>query len=77
MTTAPDGRDLLGPVVELRKLRVEDSEELALIQRTWNPRPWAGGSRPLYLRLAWDELTGRRLGSGWTYTNEMPVRRRL
>lgn len=57
--------------------RVEDSEELALIQRTWEPRPWAGGSRPLYVRLVWDELTGRRLGSGWTHDNEMPVRRQL
>ena len=57
--------------------RVEDSEEQALIQRTWEPRPWAGGSRPLYVRLVWDELTGRRLGAGWTHENEMPVRRQL
>ena len=26
--------------------RVEDAEELALIRRTWDPRPWAGGARP-------------------------------
>lgn len=55
--------------------RVEDADELAVIQRTWNPRPWAGGDRPLYVRLAWDELSGRRLGHGWTRGNEMPVRR--
>ena len=57
--------------------RVEDAEELALIKRTWEPRPWAGGMRPLYVRLAWTELTGRRLGSGWTHENEMPVRRQV
>ena len=57
--------------------RVEDAEELDLIKRTWDPRPWASGSRPLYVRLQWTELTGRRLGGGWTYDNEMPVRRRV
>lgn len=55
--------------------RVEDAEELALIKRTWDPRPWAAGTRPLYVRLAWTELTGRRLGQGWTRESEMPVRR--
>ena len=57
--------------------RVEDVEELDVIKRTWDPRPWAGGSRPLYVRLEWTELTGRRLGGGWTHQNEMPVRRQL
>jgi nitroimidazol reductase NimA-like FMN-containing flavoprotein (pyridoxamine 5'-phosphate oxidase superfamily) len=57
--------------------RVEDPEELDHIKRTWDPRPWAGGTRPLYVRLAWDELTGRRLGGGWTHENELPVRRHL
>ncbi|MCW2763021.1 MAG: pyridoxamine 5-phosphate oxidase-related, FMN-binding protein [Marmoricola sp.] len=60
-----------------RGQRVTDAVELAHIRRTWDPRPWAGGSKPLYVRLAWDELTGRRLGQGWTHTNEIPVRRRL
>lgn len=57
--------------------RVEDPEELDHIKRTWDPRPWAGGTRPLYVKLAWDELTGRRLGGGWTHENELPVRRHL
>jgi nitroimidazol reductase NimA-like FMN-containing flavoprotein (pyridoxamine 5'-phosphate oxidase superfamily) len=56
---------------------VEAGADLALVRRTWEPRPWAGGERPLYVRLPWTELTGRRLGQGWTYTNELPVRRRL
>lgn len=28
-----------------------------------DPEPWAGGQRHAVLRLAWDELTGRRVGS--------------
>lgn len=55
--------------------RVEDTDELDLIKRTWDPRPWAAGTRPLYVRLKWTELTGRRLGPGWTHENEQPVRR--
>ena len=57
--------------------RVEDTEELETIKRTWDPRPWASGARPLYVRLSWTDLTGRRLGGGWTYENEVPVRRQL
>ena len=57
--------------------RIEDPEDLARIKRTWDPRPWAGGNRPLYVKLAWEELSGRRLGQGWTHENEMPVRRQL
>ena len=57
--------------------RIDDAQELELIKRTWEPRPWAGGSRPLYVRLEWTQLTGRRLGGGWTHENELPVRRQL
>ncbi len=57
--------------------RLDDPDEIAAIQRVWDPRPWAGGSRPLYVRLAWEELTGRRLGQGWTHENELPVRRQM
>jgi len=41
---------------------VEGEEELALIRAFHNPQPWAPGSRLLYVRLAWDEITGRRVG---------------
>ena len=55
---------------------IEDPDELAAIRAFWNPRPWAGGAqRLLYVRLRWDELTGRRLGNGWTHENELPIRR--
>jgi len=57
--------------------RIDDVDELAHIKRTWDPRPWAGGSRPLYVRLRWTDLSGRRLGGGWTRDNELPVRRQV
>jgi len=40
--------------------RVEDADELAHIKRTWDPRPWAAGTRPLYVRLAWSRLDARQ-----------------
>ncbi len=57
--------------------RVDDAAELEHIRTTWEPRPWASGSRPLVVRLEWRELTGRRLGAGWTRATELPVRRQL
>jgi uncharacterized protein len=55
---------------------VEDVPGLSEGHDFWNPRPWAGGERLLYVRLPWTEVTGRRLGGGWTHDNELPVRRR-
>jgi len=56
---------------------VDDERELSSIREVWDPRPWAGGSRILYIRLRWEELTGRRIGSYWPREDEMPVRRTL
>ena len=42
--------------------QVRPGPELEEIVRTWNPDPWAGGTRPLYVRLRWDTLSGRRIG---------------
>ena len=55
---------------------VEDTSELQDAADFWNPKPWAGGARPLYVRLRWKRLSGRRIGGGWTRENELPVRRR-
>lgn len=55
---------------------VEDPGELADDSRFWNPHPWAAGERGRYLRIRCRELSGRRLGGGWTRANELPVRRR-
>jgi nitroimidazol reductase NimA-like FMN-containing flavoprotein (pyridoxamine 5'-phosphate oxidase superfamily) len=54
---------------------VEDAEELQHIRAVWEPRPWAAGTRQLYVRLAWDELSGRQLGLGWDPKSDLPVRR--
>ena len=39
--------------------------ELEHIHGMWAPHPWASGVRPLFIRIPWKELTGRRLGGGW------------
>ncbi len=54
-----------------------DPDQLARIRAGWPPRPWAGGARNLYLRIRWQSLTGRSLGSDWTRDNESPVHRTL
>ncbi|MFC6286310.1 pyridoxamine 5'-phosphate oxidase family protein [Nocardioides sp. GCM10027113] len=56
---------------------VQDSDELEHIREQWEPRPWATGVRSLFVRLRWNELTGRRLGSGWDPAMSTPVRRML
>ena len=50
-------------------------EAIQQLRDEWEPRPWADGARNLYFKLAWSELSGRRLGSGWTSENETPVQR--
>jgi nitroimidazol reductase NimA-like FMN-containing flavoprotein (pyridoxamine 5'-phosphate oxidase superfamily) len=49
---------------------VTDHGELERIRQDAEPRPWAGGSRPLYLRLRWSELTGRQVGAHWDPLHE-------
>lgn len=41
---------------------VTDMVQLDHIRAVCQPDSWAAGARELYLRLAWDELSGRRLG---------------
>lgn len=40
---------------------IEDPDELAFIRSFHDPTPWASGSREVYLRLRWRQLTGRRV----------------
>jgi nitroimidazol reductase NimA-like FMN-containing flavoprotein (pyridoxamine 5'-phosphate oxidase superfamily) len=61
-------------VVRGHATAVDDSEELRTLVRVV-PRPWATGSRSLYLRIPLTEVTGRRLGAGWDLEETMPVRR--
>ena len=54
---------------------LQDPHELEHIHGMWAPHPWASGVRPLFIRIPWKELTGRRLGSGWDPLEQLPVRR--
>jgi nitroimidazol reductase NimA-like FMN-containing flavoprotein (pyridoxamine 5'-phosphate oxidase superfamily) len=54
---------------------VRDPGDIERIRAVWEPRPWAGGPRRLYVRIGWTELTGRRLGDGWNPLLELPHRR--
>jgi nitroimidazol reductase NimA-like FMN-containing flavoprotein (pyridoxamine 5'-phosphate oxidase superfamily) len=54
---------------------VDDPEDVARIRRNWDPRPWAGGSRNLLIRLPWREISGRRVGEDWTPDRMTPYRR--
>jgi nitroimidazol reductase NimA-like FMN-containing flavoprotein (pyridoxamine 5'-phosphate oxidase superfamily) len=54
---------------------VDDPDEIARIRRTWDPRPWAGGTRNLYVRLPWRTVTGRRVGNDWAQGSLQPYRR--
>lgn len=56
---------------------VEEPDELATVRTVWEPRPWASGARQLYVRLEWEELSGRQLGLGWDPRRELEVRRSL
>jgi nitroimidazol reductase NimA-like FMN-containing flavoprotein (pyridoxamine 5'-phosphate oxidase superfamily) len=56
---------------------IDDRLELDDIRSHWDPQPWAGGKRHLYIRLRWRDLSGRRIGADWTHDTMMPVRRVL
>ncbi|MFE2178975.1 pyridoxamine 5'-phosphate oxidase family protein [Kitasatospora sp. NPDC059462] len=43
---------------------VDDPEEEGRLARLPGSTPWAGGDRPLWVRITPDEVTGRRLGTG-------------
>jgi len=54
---------------------LQDPDEIAEIRRTWDPRPWAGGMRNLYMKIAWRQITGRRVGNDWSQGTMTPYRR--
>lgn len=62
-------------VVRGRAEFVTDPEQLERIRAVWQPNPWAAGSRDMHLRLRWDELSGRRLGTYGDLLSELPTRR--
>ena len=44
-----------------RAALVDDPDDIAEIKRFADPSPWATGTRSLYMRLAWNGVTGRRI----------------
>lgn len=54
---------------------ITDEAQLDHIRRTWQPHPWASGTRTLHIAVRLDEVTGRQLGRGWDPLREAPVRR--
>jgi nitroimidazol reductase NimA-like FMN-containing flavoprotein (pyridoxamine 5'-phosphate oxidase superfamily) len=54
---------------------ITGADELHQIRRAWEPSAWADGSRNLFLRLRWSELSGRQLGADWNPVDEPSVRR--
>ena len=52
-----------------------EAGELHSVRAIGDLQPWAAGNRALYVRLRWTQLTGRRLGAGWTSLDEQPLRR--
>ncbi len=42
---------------------LHDADELAEVRALLAVQPWAGGPRQVYVRLRWDELTGREVSS--------------
>ena len=50
-----------------------DPDEISRIRERWEPRPWASGRRNVYLRIRWESLTGRALGTGWSHDSEGPA----
>ena len=52
---------------------VHDIDEIERIRRVCDPQPWASGSRSLFVRLHWVELSGRQLGDGWDPMRELTV----
>jgi uncharacterized protein len=61
-------------VVRGRCRSIDEAEAIAHVEATWSPRPWASGSRYLYLRLPLSEISGRRLGPYSDALPELPVR---
>ncbi|MFL6001332.1 MAG: pyridoxamine 5'-phosphate oxidase family protein [Nocardioides sp.] len=62
-------------VVALGRLEEMTTEEVDDLREIWEPRPWAAGHRNFFLKLVWQEISGRRIGNDWSRSSMMPVRR--
>lgn len=55
--------------------RINDLRELEHVLAMWEPRTWADGPRTAFIKFPWQDLTGKRLGSGWSIEKELLVNR--
>lgn len=58
---SPEDRSGWSVVATGRGRLIEDPDELGRIRTYWDPDPWAGGQRWLYVGLEWRDLTGRQV----------------
>lgn len=70
-----DRRHSWSVIVRGRCEWIDDAEAIARIEATSGTRPWASGSRHLYLRLPMAGITGRQLGRHWQPVDELPLPR--
>ncbi len=57
--------------------RIVQPRELEHVMAMWEPRSWADGPRSAFIAVPWQELTGRRLGEGWSIEKNLLVNRRV
>jgi hypothetical protein len=62
-------------VVRGRGKRVPNDELSAADRAVPGPPRWVTREREMWIRLSWDKITGRRLGSRWDLMSTLPVRR--
>jgi nitroimidazol reductase NimA-like FMN-containing flavoprotein (pyridoxamine 5'-phosphate oxidase superfamily) len=55
--------------------RVREGERTNAERRTSGPPRWVRRDDEVWIQLRWEELTGRRTGSGWDLTAGLPVER--
>lgn len=55
--------------------RVTDDERTEEERHVPGPPRWLDRDQGVWIRLTWDEVTGRRVGEGWDCLAAMPVRR--
>ncbi|WP_182376789.1 pyridoxamine 5'-phosphate oxidase family protein [Nocardioides sp. WS12] len=55
--------------------RVSGVERTETERHVPGPPRWLRREDDVWIRLRWDELSGRQLGTGWDRAAEMPVRR--
>ncbi|HET9422912.1 MAG TPA: pyridoxamine 5'-phosphate oxidase family protein [Nocardioides sp.] len=54
--------------------RTDESGLTSTERRSPGPPPWVTRDRDVWVRLRWDELSGRKLGDHWDAMAAMPVR---